>query len=127
MSRERDVATKSTIIELPLKLVRNKNGRLVIKDEGNRSEMHNCTKKFLEECNFKFGTKQKLKHIFIVKDPFTSLDGTAMKNDSSNERLTEDPLDPEYEEILDISEIINQKADHVYVSMVPYVRYNQAK
>ena len=63
-SPEFTVATKSSVIELPLKLVRNKNGRLIIKDEDNKSLMHNYTKKFLEECNLQFGLKQKLKHIF---------------------------------------------------------------
>ena len=126
MSPENKVMTKTITMELPLKLTRNKKGHLKIKNEEDKSLMHKLTMQFLEECNAKFGLPQsKLRHIFKARG---ALPRYGHHTDSSSMELMLDHVDTpggEHEEIMDISEIVSKNLDHVFVSMVPFVRSNQ--
>ena len=115
-----NVLRRTATIELPFKVFRSKmGGKLKIKKEGtmaseeeDKSKMHRYMMKFLEDCNKKFGLS-KLKYIFKAKDRFNQ-----SKKKSSKDEL-------EFQEILDISEIVQDELDHIYVSMVPFVKYNK--
>lgn len=115
------VSTRTITLEMPFKVFRSKNGgKLKIRKEGtlaaeeeDKSKIHRYMMKFLEDCNEQFGLT-KLKHIFRVKDGFRRFKKQANSDDA------------EFEEILDISEIVTDELEHVYVSMVPFVKLNKA-
>ena len=55
-----------------------------------------------------------------------TLDASAFRyEDTSNEQLTNVPDEPDFSEITDISEIVKKNLDHVYVSMIPRISFNQ--
>ena len=98
-------------------MAKTKGGRIKIPNEEDKSLMHKYTKQFLEVCNEKFGFKPKLKHIFKIKQnalvPQTNFD--------SAEFIISD-LEPEFEEILSVTDIVNEGIAHVYVAFKPFVR-----
>ena len=120
MRPEAKVSTRTATLELPFKVFRAKmGGKLKIKKEGtnsseeeDKSKIHRYMMKFLEDCNQSFGLT-KLKHVFRLKDRF------------SPRKISTPGDEPEFEEILNISEIVHDELDHVYVSMVPYIKYNK--
>lgn len=118
MSPECTVSTKTLTVQLPFKVLRGKTGKLKVRDEDNRSLMHKYTKQFLEDCNRQFGLKPKLKHIFKQ-----SGHGTARQPKYESAEFLIDG-EREFVEIMDITEIVHENLDHVYVSMVPFVRSN---